>query len=100
MIKFLLSSALILLTLSARATPQELYWFRVHFNNACSYPVQVTASSFNNSDEMDKTTQKNLQPGEVATHILIIVNLTDEIDLIVPEDYKLEITAREKHQLG
>ncbi|MDR0701798.1 MAG: hypothetical protein LBF61_05205 [Azoarcus sp.] len=96
MIKLLLSGVLIALMLSAHATPQELYWHRVHFRNACSYPVQITVYSFNNSDEMDKTKQKNLQPGEVATYVLIIVNLTDKVELIIPEDYKMEIVAADK----
>jgi hypothetical protein len=75
---------------------QRLYTFRVDLYNICYYPIKVTVFNNSNIESPNSSESWSLKGDEYATRVLNNVDSTDKVQLTVPEDYKLEISANGK----
>lgn len=86
--------SLVLLLAVTGCSAQPQHGFIVDWQNACGYPVEVTASAFTNSGE-NSPRQQLLAVGE-SISVLSIVSFNPSLQQSIPESYSLDFRAKER----
>ena len=96
MTRLLSAVCIMALLLISCISEQQSYGFRADFHNACAYPIQVATFHYSNINSMDISEVRLLKPGEIATHVLANVDLTDKVHATVHDNYIIKIIANNR----
>lgn len=83
--------ALLCLLVLGGCSAQSKTVFIADFENACAYPINITAHEYSNAKE-PFVQDKRLAPGEAA-EVLSYISFNDELENSFPDTYRLEISA-------
>ena len=90
------SFSLLLCALMTGCSLQTTCHFGVYLHNACSYPVQINAIHHLDTVSLEPAKMnQRLDPGETIL-VLSIAHIADNVEFVVPEKFKLEISANDK----
>ncbi|MDR2924359.1 MAG: hypothetical protein LBU76_00095 [Azoarcus sp.] len=96
MIRFPSFLCTILLASSFSAqSAQPWYSFDIYFRNICIYPVQLVVHHYSNAESLNEVLYQHLNKNETA-EVFTYLQSIDDIQYVVPDNYKLEISANGK----